>query len=396
MRVGGTIYLDHQASTPVEAAVLNAMAPFYREDFGNPHSSDHILGWRSAQAVETGKSSIAAVFGADPDEIVLTSGATESNNLAILGLGRRAAGGPRRKILVSSVEHKSVLAAARSLQKCEKYDLEVVPVDRLGILDLSRFHDLVTDEVLMVSVMAVNNEVGAIQPIEAVSEICKRHGVIFHCDATQAPAAIQTENLAEVADLLSLSGHKLYGPKGIGALFIRRGLQKRLEPLIYGGGQQDNIRSGTLPTPLCVGFGTAAAILLAPDFSAGVESIRENRNLFERLIRELNWSTTVNGPTANKRHPANSNIQFRGFTSHDILAALQPKLAASTGSACTSGITEPSHVLRAMGLTNDEAESSIRFSLGRYTTTEDVYEAVALIDETLRSLAHTIRGENAL
>lgn len=391
MKIGGTLYFDHQATTPVDEAVIAAMTPFYREDFGNPHSSDHVLGWKSAQAVGAAKTSVGNLIGADADEIVLTSGATESNNLAILGVGRKAGSGRRRKILVSSIDHKSVLAAARSLQKFERFEVEMIPVDRLGVLDLGRLKELITEQVLMVSVMAVNNEVGAIQPIDVVSQLCRECGVLLHCDAAQAPGAIPTENLAKMTDLLSLSGHKIYGPKGIGALYVRRSIQNQIEPLIYGGGQQDNMRSGTLPTPLCVGFGTAASIFRGPQIRFITESIREKRDLFEQLLRELEWQTKVNGPASERRHPCNANLQFPGFMSQDILAALQPKLAASTGSACTSGITEPSHVLRAMGLSTDEAESSIRFSLGRHTTTSDVIEAVALIGQVLSDLSENLR-----
>lgn len=387
MRIGDTIYLDHQATTPVDARVFAAMAQYLGESFGNPHSVDHSLGWKAARAVEDAAARVAGLIGADADEIVFTSGATEANNLALLGLGRRASGGKRRRILVSAVEHKSVLAVGHILHEQLGYRIESVPVDAAGFVDMAALQETLSDDVLAVSIMAVNNEIGTIQDIVALSGVIKRSGALFHCDAAQAPFAIDLRNVSHVVDLLSLSSHKMYGPQGIGALFIRRDLRDRIEPLVYGGGQQQNLRSGTVPVALCVGMGTAAALLDARAAEEERAAVRRRRDSFVRKLTDLPWPIVLNGPESAQRHPGNANMRFEGFDAHDILSTLQPRLAASTGSACTSGIPEPSYVLRAIGLSSDEAESSIRFSIGRNTTDADLEEAVALIDESLAKLA---------
>lgn len=387
MRIGDTIYLDHQATTPVDARVFAAMAQYLGESFGNPHSVDHSLGWKAARAVEDAAARVAGLIGADADEIVFTSGATEGNNLALLGLGRRASGGKRRRILVSAVEHKSVLAVGHILHEQLGYRIESVPVDAAGFVDMAALQETLSDDVLAVSIMAVNNEIGTIQDIVALSGVIKRSGALFHCDAAQAPFAIDLRDVSNVVDLLSLSSHKMYGPQGIGALFIRRDLRDRIEPLVYGGGQQQNLRSGTVPVALCVGMGTAAALLDARAAEEERAAVRRRRDSFVRKLTDLPWPIILNGPESAQRHPGNANMRFEGFDAHDILSTLQPRLAASTGSACTSGIPEPSYVLRAIGLSSDEAESSIRFSIGRNTTDADLEEAVALIDESLAKLA---------
>ena len=387
MRIGDTIFLDHQATTPVDARVFAAMAQYLGESFGNPHSVDHSLGWKAARAVEDAAARVAGLIGADADEIVFTSGATEANNLALLGLGRCASGGKRRRILVSAVEHKSVLAVGHILHEQLGYRIESVPVDAAGFVDMAALQETLSDDVLAVSIMAVNNEIGTIQDIVALSGVIKRSGALFHCDAAQAPFAIDLRNVSHVVDLLSLSSHKMYGPQGIGALFIRRDLQDHIEPLVYGGGQQRNLRSGTVPVALCVGMGTAAALLDARAAEEERAAVRRRRDSFVRKLTDLPWPIVLNGPESAQRHPGNANMRFEGFDAHDILSTLQPRLAASTGSACTSGIPEPSYVLRAIGLSSDEAESSIRFSIGRNTTDADLEEAVALIDESLARLA---------
>lgn len=229
---------------------------------------------------------------------------------------------------------------------------------------------------------------GTINNIELLSKYTHDVGAILHCDAVQAPCAIDTRNLAAHADLISLSAHKFYGPKGIGALFVSRDLREMIEPLVYGGGQQHNLRAGTMPTPLCVGMGVAARLLASDEAETERAAIRLRRDKFIEELHQLSWSIHVNGPI-NDRHVGNANIRFDGFSAHDILGALQPNLAASTGSACTTGNPEPSHVLRAIGLTGQEAESSVRFSLGRYTTDADVQEAVTLIDQALSKLANS-------
>ena len=389
MRIGESIYFDHQATTSVHPEVVDRMAPYASVAMGNAHSADHVLGWNSARAVETAAEQVANLIGADSDEIVFTSGATESNNLALLGLGRRAMGGNRRRILVSAIEHKCILAACRALQDHYGFTIEVLPVDRQGFIELSALDAALGDDVLAVSVILVNNEIGTIQRIQKISELARKCGAILHSDAAQAPMAMRLSTIADHSDMLSLSAHKMYGPKGIGVAYIARHLQKQVEPLIYGGGQQKGLRSGTLPVPLCVGIGAAAELFLKEDIQRKRAQLAQRRDAFVHGLRRLGFPITVNGAQSGDRHPGNANIGFHGFSAHDILGALQPHLAASTGSACTTGIPEPSHVLRAIGLGADDAESSIRFSLGFDTSDEDVTEAVGLVESALHRLAGT-------
>jgi cysteine desulfurase len=394
MRIGNTIYLDHQATTPVDSTVFEAMSPYFADSFGNPHSADHSIGWSAAQAVDDAAAKVASLIGADADEIIFTSGATESNNLAILGLGRRAAGGKRKRILCSAIEHKCVIAAAGALRDFFGYEFEMVPVDEHGHIKIAALREKLGDDVLLVSIMVVNNEIGTIQNISDIAKDVAAAGAIFHCDAAQAPCAVDLRVIGRVADLLSLSAHKMYGPKGIGALFVRRELQDQLEPLIYGGGQQRNLRSGTVPTALCVGMAAAAGLLYGEKAEKERDSIRALRDRFVDGLSRLEWPVAINGPLIG-RHPANANVSFEGFAAHDILGALQPMVAASTGSACTSGIPEPSHVLRAIGLSDKQARSSIRFSLGRHTTAGDVDEAIGLVRATLSSLSEADLRQSA-
>jgi cysteine desulfurase len=373
-----TIYADYQATTPVDPRVVGQMEPHWREAFGNPHSNDHVIGWRAADAVKKAATSVASLVGADPDEVIFTSGATEANNLALLGLARRA-DSSRRRILVSAIEHKCVLAAPRSLIEQNGFAVEFIPVDDTGLVDLDALRDMVDETVLVVSIMAVNNEIGTIQDIGTISKMLLPFGVLLHCDAAQAPCAMDMGHMASQVDLISLSGHKVYGPKGIGALFIRRDVQHLVEPLIYGGGQQNGLRSGTVPTPLCVGMATAVDILRSPEGPTERKRVARQRDSFVSLLKEEIPSVVLNGPTDGLRHAGNANLRFNGLVAQDILGSLQPHLAASTGAACTTGIPEPSHVLRAIGLSEKEAESSIRFSFGRFTTDNEIEEAIRLV-----------------
>ena len=381
-----TLYADYQATTPVDPRVLERMRPYWTECFGNPHSADHAVGWRADKAVNEATTSVASLIGADADEIVFTSGATESNNLAIFGLGRRAPA-ERNRLLVSAIEHKCVLAAARALGAQAGFIVEPIPVGQDGLIDPDCLEDALDDDVLMVSVIAVNNEVGSIQDLPRIHGVVESHGILLHCDAAQAPCAIDTGNLAEHADLISLSGHKMYGPQGIGALRIRRNLQDRIEPLIHGGGQQMGLRSGTLPVPLCVGMGAAAEILAQSDAALERARIARQRDRFVELLRDGGAEVVINGPATARRHPGNANLRFDGYDAQDILSALQPRLAASTGAACSSGTPEPSHVLRALGLSAAESDASIRFSFGRYTTDAEIDEAASLVLAGLDSLS---------
>ncbi|TGG91817.1 cysteine desulfurase [Natronospirillum operosum] len=393
MRNKDLIYFDYQATTPVSDEVLRRMQPYFAESFANPHSSDHALGWHSATVVERSAQQIASFIGADGDEIIFTSGATESNNLAILGLAKRAArmNSPRKRLLCSAIEHKCVLSAGRALEDQYGFTLDLIPVDQNGLIVPSELDRLLGEDVLLVSIMAVNNEVGSIQDITRLSEAIRGCGAVFHCDAAQAPIAIPLESLAAQVDMLSLSGHKMYGPKGIGCLYICRDLQDQIEPLIYGGGQQNGIRSGTLPTPLCVGFGAAAEYMSSPMASEKRAELRARRDRFVDMLVDLPWSGELYGGGLENRHPGNISFGFKGFDAQDVLGALQPNLAASTGSACTSGIAEPSHVLKAIGLSTEQAESAIRFSIGFETSDSAIDHAVELLDQALKRLSSVQR-----
>lgn len=386
MKINGTIYFDYQASTPVDPRVFAHMRPYYEELCGNPHSSDHVVGWRAKEAVDIAAKHVAGLIGADPDEIIFTSGATEANNLALLGLAHCALQGKRRRILVGATEHKCVLAALRAMEERYRFLIELIPVDGCGFIDLNWLEDRLGDDVLCVSVMAVNNEIGTIQDLAPIAEIIEKYGILFHSDCAQASLACDLSHFNAIVDMLSLSAHKMYGPQGIGALYVRRELHNYLEPLIYGGGQQGNLRSGTLPTALCVGMGVAAK-LVREEGATARQTISRQRDAFVAHLQNLPWPIAINGPRPSQRHPGNANLRFEGFDAHDILLALQPKLAASTGSACTSGMPEPSHVLRAVGLSEMQARSSIRFSIGRFTEDAEVEEAAILLEEVLSDLS---------
>ena len=387
MNLNKTVFADYQSTTPVDPRVLDRMTPHWNESFGNPHSGDHVVGWRAAAAVEEAQQSVANLIGADPDEIIFTSGATEANNLAILGLARRAPP-TRRRIVISAIEHKCVLAAARHLETHEGFDVHILPVNSEGFVDLDNLTSYLDDTVLLASIMLVNNEIGTVQNVSEIASILARYGVVFHCDAAQAPAAMDVNELGQYADLVSLSGHKIYGPQGIGALYIRRHLQEQVEPLIYGGGQQNGLRSGTLPLALCVGMGAASDLLANPDAASERQRVGQQRDAFLFGLAECGVKTKLNGPSNEHRHPGNANLQFPGFSAQDILGMLQPNLAASTGAACSSGIPEPSHVLQAIGLSDEQADSSVRFSFGRFTTDEDTRRAANYIFSIFESLSH--------
>ena len=271
------------------------------------------LGWQAARAVEEAAARVARLIGADPDEIFFTSGATESNNMALLGLGRRAAGGSRRRILVSAIEHKCVLASVRALEEQYAFTVEQIPVDRQGRINLAALEDMLGEDVLAVSVMAVNNEIGTIQDLVTLSGHVRRHGAVFHCDAAQAPMGMAMDGVATHTDLLSLSGHKMYGPKGVGIVFIARSLQDRIEPLIYGGGQQGGLRSGTVPVPLCVGMGAAAQLLNTEEAQRKRGELRRCRDVFVRGLTGLSWPIRSIGPQGEQGIPAMQAFVFMGL-----------------------------------------------------------------------------------
>ncbi|MDR1375265.1 MAG: IscS subfamily cysteine desulfurase [Holosporaceae bacterium] len=374
------IYMDYQATTPCDRRVLEAMLPYFCEDFGNPASGSHVLGERAEEAVEKARAQVAALIkAASKDDIIFTSGATESNNLAIQGVARfyREKGD---RIITSAIEHKCVLEACYAL-KNEGFDVVVLPVSGNGIVDLDALKKSLNDKTILVSVMAVNNEIGVIQPLDEISAICRSHSVLFHTDAAQAVGKIKID--ASQVDLMSISGHKIYGPKGIGALYVRKSPHIKLAPLFFGGGQERGFRSGTLPTPLCVGLGTACEI-------SGWEMTRENERLTEykdyfmgKILGGLE-DVYLNGDR-NLRIPGCLNFSFSGIEGEGIMLGMRD-VCLSSGSACTSASLESSYVLEALSIDEDLAHSSLRIGLGRFTTFEEVDYVSSKIIEVVNRL----------
>jgi cysteine desulfurase len=394
------VYLDNQASTPLDPRVLEAMLPYFTEHFGNPHSESHVYGSNAMAAIDTARGEIARLIGADPREIVFTSGATEANNLAIRGAAHFAhahpqAGGPvRDRIVTLATEHKCVLESCATLER-EGFPVVYLGVERSGLVSLDRLAAAIDDRTLLVSIMAAHNEIGVIQPLAEIGALCRARGVLLHTDAAQAIGKIPLDVQAMNIDLMSISGHKIYGPKGIGALYVRRRPRVRLLPLIDGGGQERGLRSGTLPTPLCVGLGRAVAIAAA-EMHGEAERVLELRERLRRNLMRRVDGLQVNGDLAH-RLPGNLNVSFPGTTAPDLIAAC-PSIAISTGSACTSAVVEPSYVLRALGLPDDEANASIRVGIGRFNTASDVdfaADALAAAADSLQKRQPMTKAEAA-
>lgn len=370
------IYLDYQATTPLDPRVLEAMMPYFTYKFGNPHSRSHSYGWEAEEGVEKARAQVAKLIGADEKEVIFTSGATESNNLAIRGVAEFYK--DRRNHVVTTVtEHKCVLDTCRHLEQ-NGFEVTYLPVQKNGIVDLDALRAAITDKTVVVSIMAVNNEIGVIQPLAEIGKICREKKVFFHTDAAQAAGKIPLDVEAMNIDLMSISGHKIYGPKGIGALYVRRKPRVRLVPLIVGGGQERGFRSGTLPTPLCVGLGEAAAICMK-EMDGEAKRLKK---LQERMLKGLNSKLTdivLNGDLEH-RIPGNLNISFAYVEGESLMMGIKG-LSVSSGSACTSASLEPSYVLRALGVEEDMAHTSLRIGLGRFTTEQEVDTAV---DELVR------------
>ena len=381
MSVRFPIYLDHHATTPCDPRVVEAMHPWWTDEFGNAASKTHAFGWRAAEAVEGARQRVADLIGADPRELVFTSGATESNNLAILGLARARRERGRHVVTVQT-EHRAVLDPCRALEK-EGFRVTYLPVDRGGLVDLDGLAKSLDGEAILLSVMHANNEIGFIQPLEEIAAIARSRGVPLHSDAAQSAGKLALDVRELGVDALSLSAHKLYGPNGVGALWLRRGAGLRLEPILHGGGHERGLRSGTLPVPLCVGFGRACELARELQQDEALRLARLAESLWKRLSSELG-AVQLNG-AALPRLPGNLNVSFLGVEGEALLAAL-PDLAVSSGSACTSATREPSHVLRALGLDEQRALSSLRFGLGRSTTQEEVDAAAELLIEQVRRL----------
>eukprot|EP01060_Flectonema_neradi_P029714 TRINITY_DN4166_c0_g1_i1.p1 TRINITY_DN4166_c0_g1~~TRINITY_DN4166_c0_g1_i1.p1 ORF type:complete len:433 (+),score=84.20 TRINITY_DN4166_c0_g1_i1:48-1346(+) len=380
--LGRAIYLDAQATQPVDPRVLDAMMPFMIGSYGNPHSRTHEYGWEAEHAVEQARENLKNLIGAKVSrEVVFTSGATESNNIAIKGAARFRQD-THKHIITLQTEHKCVLESCRQLEM-EGFKVTYLPVNKQGVVDLEELEKAMEPGTSVVSIMAVNNEIGTIQPLEEIGKLCRARKILFHCDAAQAVGKIPVDVEKANIDLLSISGHKMYGPKGIGALYVRRRPRARITSPISGGGQENGVRSGTVPAALCVGLGEAAAV-----------AIREMENdskyingLAKKMWGDLNNALPeifINGPDLGSplRYPGNLNISFDSVEGESLLMGIN-KIAVSSGSACTSASLEPSYVLRALGVSEETAHTSLRFGIGRFTTEEEV-------DFTCKSVIHAV------
>ena len=376
-----TIYLDYSATTPVDPRVAAKMIPYLTEQYGNPASRSHPYGWEAEKAVEEARGHVAALVGADPKEIVFTSGATESNNLAIKGAAHFYANTKGKHIITVRTEHKAVLDTVREMER-QGFEATYLNVQENGLLDLDVFRAAIRPDTVLVSVMAVNNEIGVIQDIESIGNICREKGIIFHVDAAQATGKMPI-NLAKLpVDLMSFSAHKTYGPKGIGALYVRRKPRIRLEAQMHGGGHERGMRSGTLATHQIVGMGEAFRIA-KEEMAAESERIRMLRDRLYAGFSDME-EVHVNGDME-RRVPHNLNVSFNFVEGESLIMAIKD-LAVSSGSACTSASLEPSYVLRALGRSDELAHSSIRFSIGRFTTEAEIDYAIKLLHDKIGKL----------
>ncbi|WP_304412948.1 IscS subfamily cysteine desulfurase [Cupriavidus sp. UYPR2.512] len=374
------IYMDYSATTPVDPRVADKMIPYLREQFGNPASRSHAYGWEAERAVEEAREQVAALVGADPREIVWTSGATESNNLAIKGAANFYSGKGKHLITLKT-EHKAVLDTTRELER-QGFEVTYLDVKENGLLDMEVFKQALRPDTILVSVMLVNNEIGVIQDVEQIGEICREKGIIFHCDAAQATGKVAIDLGKLKCDLMSFSAHKTYGPKGIGALYVRRKPRVRIEAQMHGGGHERGMRSGTLATHQIVGMGEAFRI-------AREEMATENERI--RMLRDRLWNglsdmeeVYLNGDLEH-RVPHNLNVSFNFVEGESLIMAIKD-VAVSSGSACTSASLEPSYVLRALGRNDELAHSSIRFTVGRFTTEQEIDYTIELLKSKIGKL----------
>jgi len=374
------IYMDYQATTPLDPRVLEVMMPYLTEHYGNPHSSTHSFGWRAAAALDVAREQVAGLVSATPDEIYFTSGATEANNMVIRGVMERW-GGKRPKIICAATEHKCVLETARYCEQAG-FELQILPVMPNGLLDMKQLNDAVDKRTALVSVMAVNNEIGVIQPLQEIGKLVKAEGALFHSDAAQAFGKISLDVDACQLDYMSISGHKIYGPKGVGALYKRKGASQALNPLFSGGGQEQGVRAGTQAPALVAGLGSAAAIAAA-ELEAEAERTMQLVAGFKQKLFTALPDLILNGD-ADVRWAGNLNISFPGLDG-DLLLANIRNLAVSSGAACASAVAGPSYVLEAIGCAAALAKSSLRIGVGRFTTAEELdYASSHLIDAVSR------------
>lgn len=376
------IFLDYQSTTPCDPRVIEKMMPYFVKEFGNPHSRNHAYGWVAEEAVDEAREEVAKIINANAKDIVFTSGATESNNLAIKGVAHFYKD-KKNHIITCVTEHKCVLDSCRHLER-EGFNITYLPVKPNGLIDLKEFEKAITESTILVSIMAVNNEIGVIQPIKEIGKICRDKGVFFHTDAAQAIGKINIDVEEMNIDLLSISGHKIYGPKGVGALYVRRKPNRvRITPLITGGGQERGMRSGTLPTPLCVGLGYACKIA-REEMSEENQRIIKLRDHFYEQIKNNLKEVYLNGDLE-QRVPGNLNLSFAYVEGEGLMMGIND-LAVSSGSACTSASLEPSYVLKALGVSEDLAHTSLRIGIGRFTTEEELDQAASSIIRNVNKL----------
>jgi cysteine desulfurase len=385
-RMPQLVYLDHHATTPVDPRVLEAMLPYFGPKFGNAASRTHRFGWEAEAAVEQARRQVAALIGAQPEEIIFTSGATESNNLAIKGAAE-ASRAKRNHLITVATEHLAVLDPVRHMER-QHNAVTNLPIRPDGILEIDHLAKAIGEDTILVSVMFANNEIGTLQPVGEIGAMCRERGILFHSDAAQALGRAPIQVNDQKIDLMSLSAHKIYGPKGIGALYVRRAIRSRILAQIDGGGHESGLRSGTLNVPAIAGFGAACQIA-NQEMEEEQDRVRRLRDRLQtRLLAGLEGA--VNGSTEN-RLPNNLNMSFAGVEAAAILMKL-PDVALSTGSACSSATPAPSHVLRAIGLSGEAARSSIRFGLGRFNTEEEIDFAARRVIEVVRTLRGSVPG----
>jgi cysteine desulfurase len=374
------IYMDYSATTPVDPRVADKMIPFLREQFGNPASRSHMYGWSAEAAIEEARGHVAALVGADPREIIWTSGATESNNLALKGAAHfyKTKG---KHIITVKTEHKAVLDTVRELERQGFEATYLEPQDN-GLITIAQLEAAIRPDTILVSVMLVNNEIGVIQPIDAIGELCRSKGIIFHCDAAQATGKVHIDLSTTKCDLMTFTAHKTYGPKGVGALYVRRKPRIRLEAQMHGGGHERGLRSGTLPTHQIAGMGEAFRIA-KEEMDAELVKVKALRDRLAKGLLEIE-EVYINGDMEH-RVPHNLNVSFNYVEGESLIMAIKD-IAVSSGSACTSASLEPSYVLRALGRSDELAHSSIRFTIGRFTTEEDIDFTIELLKSKVGKL----------
>ena len=372
MKISKNIYLDYQATTPLDPRVLEKMIPYFNERFGNPHSRNHSFGWEAEEATEIAREHVAKIINASPKEIVFTSGATESNNLAIKGVAEFY-GDKKNHIITCVTEHKCVLESCRDLNENHDFEVTYLPVKQDGLVDIDLLKKSIKPNTLLVSIMGVHNEIGVIQPLAEIGSICRESNVFFHTDCAQAIGKIELDVNKMNIDMMSISGHKIYGPKGIGAMYVRRKPRVRIKSMMSGGGQERGMRSGTLSPALCAGLGEACKICFEEMKSENKKLIKLRDRFYSGITKECK-DVYLNG-SEKKRIPGNLNISFAYVEGESLMMGIKD-LAVSSGSACTSASLEPSYVLRALGVEEELAHTSLRIGIGRFTSEKEIDKAV--------------------